>query len=294
MSTPAAESASGYAIASAAERQRYQQPPPQQQQNSRRSRRLQLVMLLVLPSVIPSLVSGLGGPLYAGYLVATAPVIYCLAVEWRRTARVTPAVLVVALPTLAGLAVQVGLAAAFPANNDDTAARLRSIGTAVPAAALGVAFLVSLLLAPRPNLIDLFVADNSSGAAVNDDPALPAPVRERRRRAVKRGTTIMCVVWGLGNLCISAVILVVDFLAPTNISGWVQIGVSFGGLLILGGITQLFISAAKKRQAAAAVAAGAHTFTPESGGPSALEDGAGTVMVADSGLPGAPYQPLMK
>ncbi|KAJ3140084.1 hypothetical protein HK100_010582 [Physocladia obscura] len=220
-----------------------QQPPQSTQSNASTgvSTRQQLLLMMVLPQIIPGLVQKTGAALWVGYLVSAVPVLYCLLLEYRLTGKVS----LLATPILVGIVAQVLLAYFFPSNK-----QIQNIGNVVTNFIIGMIFLVSMLF--PENLIDKF-----AGQEVKDrvnDPNVSEDIRLKRQASFKKFTNGLCLLWGIGNLIIVVIILIVNFEAPAADYSWVQIGVSIGGTLLLAVITYLAVRALRER-ATKAVAA---------------------------------------
>ncbi|KAJ3125725.1 hypothetical protein HK100_010635 [Physocladia obscura] len=216
-----------------------QQPQqPQSAQNNSgtgTTTRQQILLLMVFPQIIPGIVQSSGRPLWVGYAVSAVPVLYCLLIEYRATGKLGAGkVGFLTTPILGEIVAQVLLAYFYPDNK-----QIQNIGTVLSNFIIGLIFLVSMLF--EENLIDRF-----AGQGVKDrlnDPNISEDARLQRKTAYKKFTNGLSLLWGIGNFVIVVIILIVNFEAHAANYNWIQIGVSFGGTLLLGGITYLAIRA---------------------------------------------------
>ncbi|KAJ3076892.1 hypothetical protein HDU98_010987 [Podochytrium sp. JEL0797] len=240
--------------------------PTSQQGNGTISLKKQLLLCLLGPSIMFGIVNHWVAQ-WAAYLISSLPVLYVLFIEFKENG--SPGMLTV--PILIGIIVQAILAGIFPGN-----ARIVNISRAVVPFIIGCLFLVSIVALPE-NLITMFVHKSQAAARAKAEAEGPDALanyeleQARIRRNPERFrfvTTLLCLVWGIGNLVIVAVILLIDFLAPASANQWATVGVSIGGQIVLAGISYLVSSyykavgkkAREQEEAAAAAAVGGGGF----------------------------------
>ncbi|KAJ3136168.1 hypothetical protein HK100_001985 [Physocladia obscura] len=211
--------------------------------------RQQILLLIISPQIIPGIVQKMGAALWVGYVVSAVPVHCCLFLEYRATRKIS----ILAPPILVGIVAQVLLAYFFSSNK-----QIQNIGKVVTNFIIGMIFLVSMLF--PENLIDKFAGQEVKNRV--NDPNVSEDVRLKRRTGFKKFTNGLCLLWGIGNLIIVVIILIVNFEASESAYVWIQIGVSVGGTLLLGGITYLAVRAIKERAAKAMTAAHTQDVSP--------------------------------